>query len=205
MVSRMTDQKGLDLIAELAPYLSALDATFTIVGTGEPRYESMWRSLAATWPQRFGVFVGFNEQRAHLVEGGADLFLMPSRYEPCGLNQMYSMRYGTVPVVRAVGGLVDTVRPFQPKNGQGTGFLFSDYRPAALWDALQQALATYRGAPRTWRRLQVNGMKKDFSWDRSAAEYVKVYKRALATRTPTAPKRPRPSSKRAKSPAAADI
>jgi starch synthase len=191
MVSRMTEQKGLDLIAELAPYLPALDATFTIVGTGDPRFESMWRSLAAAWPQRFGVFVGFNEHRAHLVEGGADLFLMPSRYEPCGLNQMYSMRYGTVPVVRAVGGLVDTVRPFQPKNGQGTGFLFGDYLPAALWDALQRALATYHGSPKTWRRLQVNGMKKDFSWDRSAAEYVKVYKRALVNRASTASRPPR--------------
>jgi starch synthase len=205
MVSRMTEQKGLDLIDELAPYLSALDATFAVVGTGEPRFESMWRWLAATWPQRFGVFVGFNEHRAHLVEGGADVFLMPSRYEPCGLNQMYSMRYGTVPVVRAVGGLVDTVRPFQPKNGQGTGFLFSDYRPAALWDALQRALGTYRGSPKTWRRLQVNGMKKDFSWDRSAAEYVKVYKRALATRAATPPRPPRPSSRGAKSRAPIDI
>ena len=205
IVSRMTAQKGHDLIAELAPYLSALEATFIVVGTGEPRFESMWRSLAATWPQRFGVFVGFNEQRAHLVEGGADLFLMPSRYEPCGLNQMYSMRYGTVPVVRAVGGLVDTVRPFQPKNGQGTGFLFSDYAPAALWDALQRALAIYRGSAKNWRRLQVNGMKKDFSWDRSAAEYVKVYKRALAARAPTVPRPPRPSSRKTKSRPTVDI
>jgi starch synthase len=110
------------------------------------------------------------------------VFLMPSRYEPCGLNQMYSMRYGTVPVVRAVGGLVDTVKPFNPKNGQGTGFLFSDYHPDALWKALQQALEVFRGRPQAWRRLQVNGMKRDFSWERSAAEYVKVYKRVLVPR-----------------------
>ncbi len=205
MVSRMTEQKGLDLIEALAPYLSALDASFTIVGTGEPRFESMWRSLAATWPDRFGVFIGFNEQRAHLVEGGADLFLMPSRYEPCGLNQMYSMRYGTVPVVRAVGGLVDTVRPFQPKNGHGTGFLFSDYGPAALWEAVQRALATYRGSPKTWRRLQINGMKKDFSWDRSAAEYVKVYKRALTSRGSKVAGPARRSSKKPKSRTVVDI
>jgi starch synthase len=187
MVSRMTDQKGLDLLAALAPQLPSLDAVFTIVGTGDPRFETMWRSLAAAYPDRFGVFIGFDERRAHLVEGGADIFLMPSRYEPCGLNQMYSMRYGTIPVVRAVGGLVDTVKPYNPKNAQGTGFLFSEYHPGALWDAIQRALATYRTQPRAWRRLQVNGMKKDFSWDHSAAEYVRVYKRVMAARLATSP------------------
>jgi starch synthase len=179
MVSRMTEQKGLDLLAAIAPQLPALDATFTIVGTGDPRFENMWRRLAATHPDRFGVFVGFDERRAHLVEAGADIFLMPSRYEPCGLNQMYSMRYGTVPVVRAVGGLVDTVKPYNPKNGQGTGFLFSDYHPDALLNALQRALQTYRDRPKQWRRLQANGMKRDFSWEHSASEYVKLYKRLL--------------------------
>jgi starch synthase len=107
------------------------------------------------------------------------MFMMPSRFEPCGLNQMYSMRYGTVPIVRAVGGLVDTVRPYNPRNGQGTGFLFSDYQPRALWDALQRALALYRTHPKKWRRLQLNGMKKNFSWEHSAAEYVKVYRRLV--------------------------
>ena len=179
MVSRMTEQKGLDLVAAMAPRFPSLDATFTIVGTGEPRFEEMWRALAASHPDRFGVLVGFDERRAHLVEAGADIFLMPSRFEPCGLNQMYSMRYGTIPVVRAVGGLVDTVKPFNPKNGHGTGFLFSDYTPVAMWDALQRALDTYRNHPKKWQRLQVNGMKKNFSWERSAAEYVKLYKRLL--------------------------
>jgi starch synthase len=180
MVSRMTYQKGLDLIEALAPHLPSLDATFAVAGTGEPRFEAMWESLAAANPSRFGVFVGYDEHRAHLVEAGADVFLMPSRYEPCGLNQMYSMRYGTVPVVRAVGGLVDTVRPFNPKNGQGTGFLFSEYDPAALWDALQRALTVYRSQPEAWRRLQTNGMNHDFSWERSAREYVTVYRQAMA-------------------------
>jgi starch synthase len=182
MVSRMTEQKGVDLLAALSPHLPSLGATFTIAGTGEPRFENMWRTLAATHPSQFGVVVGFDERRAHLVEAGADMFVMPSRYEPCGLNQMYSMRYGTVPVVRAVGGLADTVRPFNPKNGQGTGFLFSDYDPAALWDALQRALTVYRTQPKAWRRLQINGMKTDFSWERSAREYVKVYRRVMARR-----------------------
>jgi starch synthase len=186
MVSRMVEQKGLDLIASLAARLPGLDATFVAVGTGEPRFERMWRALAAAHPDRVAAFIGFDERRAHLVEGGADIFLMPSRYEPCGLNQMYSMRYGTVPVVRAVGGLADTVRPFDPRNGQGTGFLFSEYTPAALLEALGRALDMYH-EQRPWRRLQANGMKKDFSWERSAAEYVKVYKRVIAARQKSRP------------------
>ena len=176
MVSRMVDQKGLDLIAAAATALPSLDASFVIVGTGEARYQMMWTRLAEWFPDRISAFVGFDERRAHLVEAGADLFLMPSRFEPCGLNQMYSMRYGTVPVVRAVGGLVDTVRPYNPRNGQGTGFLFSEYRPDAMLDALGRALAAFANK-KLWTRLQSNGMRADFSWDRSAAEYVKLYKR----------------------------
>ena len=176
MVSRMVDQKGLDLIAAAAPQLAALHASFVIVGTGEPHYQTMWRGLSAMFPATIGAYVGFDERRAHLVEAGADIFLMPSRFEPCGLNQMYSMRYGTVPVVRAVGGLVDTVRPFNARNGQGTGYLFSDYRPDAMLDALQLALAAFANK-KTWTRLQKNGMRADFSWERSAGEYVKMYKR----------------------------
>jgi starch synthase len=181
MVSRMVHQKGLDLIAAVAPQLTTLDATFAIIGTGDQRFEDMWRGLAAAAPHRFGVHIGFDERRAHLVEAGADAFLMPSRYEPCGLNQMYSMRYGTVPIVRAVGGLVDTVYPYDPATGQGTGFLFGDYDPWALYAALRRVLETYR-QERAWHQLQVNGMKRDFSWERSAAEYVTVYKRVIAAR-----------------------
>jgi starch synthase len=176
MVSRMVDQKGLDLIAAVAGELTALDATFVIVGTGEPTYQDMWRALARVRPDRIGVFIGFDERRAHLVEGGSDIFMMPSRFEPCGLNQMYSLRYGTVPVVRAVGGLVDTVRPFNRRNGQGNGFLFADYHPRAFVEALRAALAVYPNR-KLWTRLQKNGMKADFSWDRSAGEYVKMYKK----------------------------
>jgi starch synthase len=185
MVSRMVDQKGLDLIAAAAGDLMSLDATFVIVGTGEPRYQEMWTALARMRPDRTGVFIGFDERRAHLVEGGADLFLMPSKFEPCGLNQMYSLRYGTVPVVRAVGGLVDTVKPYNPKNGRGNGFLFADYHPAAMMQALDAALAAYPNK-KVWTRLQKNGMRADFSWDRSAAEYVKMYQR-LRRQKPTPP------------------
>ena len=120
----------------------------------------MWRELAAARPDRIGVYIGFDERRAHLVEAGADIFLMPSRFEPCGLNQMYSMRYGTVPVVRAVGGLVDTVRPYDPANGQGTGFLFREYHPARMLAALRAGAGDLPAARRAWRRLQANGMRK---------------------------------------------
>jgi starch synthase len=184
MVSRMVDQKGLDLIAASANSLLGLDATFVIVGTGEPRYQNMWQTLARSYPDRVGVFVGFDERRAHLVEGGADMFLMPSRFEPCGLNQMYSLRYGTIPIVRAVGGLVDTVRPYNPKNGQGNGFLFAEYHPAAMMTAIGNAVAAFANQ-KIWTRLQTNGMKADFSWDRSAGEYVKMYNRL----TPPKPRR----------------
>jgi starch synthase len=182
MVSRMVDQKGFDLVAALAGDLAHLDASFVVLGTGEARYESLWTTLAARHPHRIGVRIGFDESLAHLVEGGADLFLMPSRFEPCGLNQMYSMRYGTVPVVHAVGGLADTVVDYSAGSTQSTGFVFRDYTPAALLDALTRALTLFADVDH-WRALQLAGMRQDFSWDRSAQEYVKIYERALQTRT----------------------
>jgi starch synthase len=174
MVSRMVDQKGFDLIALVADDVPRLDATFVVLGTGESRYQDMWTRLASEHPDRIGARVGFDEGLAHLIEGGADIFLMPSRFEPCGLNQMYSLRYGTVPVVHAVGGLADTVTP-------ATGFLFREYTPAALLDALKRALNAYRDKDR-WRSLQLAGMREDHSWDRSAREYVKIYERAAERR-----------------------
>ncbi len=179
MVSRMVDQKGLDLIAALGRELPRLDAGFVVLGTGEPRYQDFWRGLAAAHPDLIGVEIGFDESLAHLIEGGADMFLMPSRFEPCGLNQMYSMRYGTVPVVHAVGGLADTVRDYAPRRAKPTGFAFHQYTPGALLEALARALALFTDA-RKWRALQVAGMQQDFSWDRSAQEYVKMYERAIA-------------------------
>ena len=190
MVSRMVDQKGLDLIAAISNELPGLDASFVIVGTGEPHYQEMWRTLSHWRGDRISAFIGFDERRAHLVEGGSDIFMMPSRFEPCGLNQMYSQRYGTVPVARAVGGLVDTVRPYNPKSGTGTGFLFSDYEPRALLDTLREALGVFPNKKR-WTRLQKNGMRVDFSWDRSAGEYVKMYKRLRPQKAAAAPRNPR--------------
>ena len=177
MVSRMVDQKGFDLIAALAGQLPQLDASFVVLGTGEPRYQDLWTTLAARVPERIGARIGFDEGLAHLIEGGADIFLMPSQFEPCGLNQMYSLRYGTVPVVRQVGGLADTVRDYGSSK-KPNGFAFRDYTPAALLAALTRACALYRDR-RKWRSLQLVGMREDHSWDRSAGEYVKIYERAI--------------------------
>jgi starch synthase len=181
MISRMVDQKGLDLLAALGERLAGLDASFVVLGTGEPRYQEMWRRLAARYPDRIGVQIGFSEPLAHLIEGGADMFLMPSHFEPCGLNQMYSLRYGTVPIVRAVGGLADTVTDCLPGVRGATGFVFTDYTPEALLATLQRAVAVF-GQKRRWRALQRAGMKQDHSWHRSAQEYVKIYERLLRAR-----------------------
>ena len=171
--------EGLDLIrgAVKTGALQALDASFVILGTGTPLYEGMWRELAAAHPDRIAVTVGFSEQLAHLIEGGADMFLMPSRFEPCGLNQMYSLRYGTVPVVRATGGLDDTVQDVDEATGEGTGFKFKAHTTAAMMEALHRALAWY-ARPAAWRRIQLAGMAQDNSWEASAREYVAVYERA---------------------------
>jgi starch synthase len=175
MVSRLTDQKGFDLVAAAADELMSLDAAWVMLGSGERRYEDLWRALASRHAGRVSATIGFDERLAHLIEAGADLFLMPSRFEPCGLNQMYSLRYGTVPVVRATGGLADTVEDFDPETGRGTGFTFSDYAPGALVQAVRRALAVFRNRP-AWTRIQQAGMRQDHSWDASAGEYVKVYK-----------------------------
>jgi starch synthase len=177
MISRMVDQKGFDLLADIADELPRLPARFVILGTGERRYEDMWLGLAARHPDRIGTRVGFEEELAHLIEGGADLFLMPSRFEPCGLNQMYSLRYGTVPLVRATGGLYDTVRNYDRVTGQGTGFTFEEYTPQALLGTIRWALETYRDR-KAWKKMQVAGMRQNLSWDASAEAYEQVYQRA---------------------------
>ncbi len=179
VVSRLVDQKGFDLVSELAPILPTLGLSFAVIGTGDTRYEKMWRDLAAAHPDRFAVRIGFDERTAHLIEAAADMFLMPSRFEPCGLNQMYSMRYGTVPIVRATGGLEDTVADYNPRAATGTGFKFSPYTSAALLETLERARAVF-GNPSAWKKLQLAGMRQDFSWDRSAREYVKLYERAVS-------------------------
>jgi starch synthase len=179
----MTDQKGLDLIERIAVDLPHLDASFVVLGTGEPHYEDMWRTLARFNPDRIGVQVGFEEGLSHLIEAGLDMFLMPSLFEPCGLNQMYSLRYGTVPIVRRVGGLADTVQDYRPGRAGAPGFVFEEYSPAALLQTIRRALATFADRA-LWRQLQENGMRLDHSWDRSAREYVKIYERVITTGRP---------------------
>jgi starch synthase len=174
MISRLVDQKGFDLLAALGDELARVGSTFVLLGTGDRRYEDFWLGMAARHPGRIGARIGFDEGMAHLIEGGSDLFLMPSRFEPSGLNQMYSLRYGTVPLVRRTGGLADTVTNFDPVTGEGTGFTFVEYSAQALLGTLQWALSIYQQRAQ-WRRLQQAGMQRDFSWAASAREYIRVY------------------------------
>jgi starch synthase len=181
IVSRFADQKGFDLIGERAHELMQEDLVLVVLGTGERKYEDLFRALAAAYPGRVGAKIAYDEAIAHKIEAGSDMFLMPSRYEPCGLNQIYSLKYGTVPIVRATGGLDDTIETFDLEHGTGTGFKFVEYSGAALLQCVRQALQ-YFTDERIWKRIQLNGMAKDFSWKASAAEYVKLYAVARALR-----------------------
>jgi len=183
IVSRFADQKGFDLIAEKAHELMREDLVLVVLGSGERKYEDLFRALAAAYPGRVGVKIAYDNTLAHKVEAGADMFLMPSRYEPSGLNQMYSLKYGTVPIVRATGGLDDSIEPFDVEHGTGTGFKFKEYTGEALLFAVRQALHHYMDE-RIWKRIQLNGMAKDFSWKKPAAEYAKLYEAARALRGP---------------------
>jgi starch synthase len=185
IVSRFADQKGFDLIAQEADDLMMENVAIVALGAGAPEYEALFRQLAAKYPARVGVKIGYDNALAHKIEAGADMFLMPSRYEPCGLNQIYSLRYGTIPVVRATGGLDDTIQSFDAKSLQGTGFKFESYDGRALLDCVRAALEAFRD-PRAWRALQANGMAKDFSWKTSAAAYVTLYEAARRARIPRA-------------------
>jgi starch synthase len=178
MVTRLVDQKGLDLVEQAAAALLELNADYVVLGRGQPRYEELLEKLMAEHPGRVHVSARQDERFAHVIEGGADLFLMPSRYEPCGLNQMYSLRYGTVPVVRETGGLADTVAEFDLGSRQGTGFRFAPYEAEAMVGALKRALAIQK-QPELWAALQRNGMACDFSWRASADGYDRLYADAL--------------------------
>ena len=182
IVSRFVGQKGFDLIEQIAVELLSQDVAMVALGAGEPRYEKLLREFARTYPAKFSVKVAYDNILAHKIEAGADIFLMPSRYEPCGLNQIYSLKYGTVPVVRATGGLDDTIEDFDPATSRGTGFKFQAYDGPALLAAIQEALAVYTKDPAMWRRIQLNGMAKDFSWQVSALEYAKLYEAAWKSR-----------------------
>jgi starch synthase len=182
IISRLVDQKGFDLLAEIADELLAADGfRLVVLGSGMPKCEQWIRELARRFPQHCACSLTFDDPLAHLIEAGSDFFLMPSRYEPCGLNQMYSMRYGTIPIVRATGGLADTVEAFDPRTGRGRGFVFRDYEAGELRAAIERALAFYRDT-RALRALVTRIMKLDFSWDRAAQEYERAYERIVSER-----------------------
>ena len=183
-ISRLTDQKGFDLISRVIdPLMCYTDMQFVLLGTGDRNYHDMFTALAQRYPQRVAVFLTFNAPLAQRIYGGSDIFLMPSRFEPCGLGQMIAMRYGSVPVVRATGGLADTVQDYDPRSDRGNGFTFEAYDSMALFAALVRAFETYKHTS-VWRRLMLRCMAEDFSWARSAKKYVELYYRAISARTP---------------------
>ena len=182
IVSRFAAQKGFDLIAEVASDLARLPLIITALGSGDRVYEELFRSLNRQFPEKFAVKVAYDNALAHKIEAGADMFLMPSRYEPCGLNQIYSLKYGTVPVVRATGGLDDTIEQWEPTTSGGTGFKFTSYSSSALLTAISHTLQAFKDKV-GWKRLMLNGMSKDFSWNASAREYMKIYQRVKPQRS----------------------
>ena len=179
VISRLADQKGFDLLVAVMESFVAEDLGLVVLGVGEEKYHRILTELAENYPEKIAVQLRFDEQLAHKIEAGADIFLMPSRYEPCGLNQMYSLRYGTVPVVRATGGLYDTISEFNPKRGRGVGFRFTDYEPESFWHATKKAIDLFY-KPETWQQIMKNGMAKDFSWHSSAKQYLKLYEKTVA-------------------------
>ncbi len=176
MVSRLTSQKGFNLMATALDELFRREIQFVLLGSGEKKYEDFFTAGIARHPEHGAIKIGFDETLAHRIEAGADLFLMPSLYEPCGLNQLYSLKYGTIPVVRATGGLKDSVEEYDPKGGRGTGFLFGPFEERALLETLDRALNLYRKKTQ-WTGLVKRAMAADFSWDRSARAYCDLYQR----------------------------
>lgn len=182
IVSRFAAQKGFDLISQIMDRLAREEMIVVALGTGDKPYEEMFVRLNKQFPNKIAVKVAYDNAIAHKIEAGSDMFLMPSRYEPCGLNQIYSLKYGTVPVVRATGGLDDTIEPWDARSGKGTGFKFNEYNGESLLLTIKQALVAFRDQT-SWQVLMRNGMNKDFSWNASAREYAKVYERARQSRS----------------------
>lgn len=185
MISRLVTQKGVDIFAGAVSDLMKLDAEWIILGSGEDKYEALFRSMSYDYSGRLSSYIGYNNELSHLIEAGADIFLMPSRYEPCGLNQIYSLKYGTVPVVRKTGGLADTVKDWDEENyygfDHGNGFSFNDYSSYALYTSVERAVSAFKHKA-IWKKIQHNGMKLDYSWNISAEKYMELYKLAKEKR-----------------------
>ena len=178
MVTRLAGQKGLDLLTKALPELVSLGVQLIVLGTGEDHYQRVLTGAVSSYPAAMRVLLQYDEALAKSIYAGCDMFLMPSRYEPCGLGQMIALRYGTVPLVRKTGGLADTVEDYNLETGRGTGFAFSEYSPEALTKCVRRAIAVYNDKKK-WRLLMQSGMNQDFSWERSAKEYIKVYRKTL--------------------------
>jgi starch synthase len=176
VVSRLDAMKGLNLLEEIMDYLIHMDLNFILLGTGDPRYMESFKRIGETYPDKASIHLTFSNELAHKIEAASDIFLMPSRFEPCGLNQLISLRYGTIPVVRATGGLADTVKEYDPKGGGGNGFIFHEFNSMGLFNAIKRALELYPQKPK-WRKLQQTGMGQDFSWGASAKHYDELYKK----------------------------
>jgi starch synthase len=177
LIGRLVEQKGIDLILECLPEMVSMDLQFVLLGSGDKDFEKQLQNLADLYPDKIAITIGYDESLAHLIEAGADIFLMPSRFEPCGLNQMYSQRYGTIPIVRKTGGLADTVTDALPEtlaNNTASGIVFNEASSGSLLEAIKRTLILYNSAD-TWKKMQVNAMKKDFSWQRSAEQYLALY------------------------------
>jgi starch synthase len=182
IVSRFASQKGFDLIAQIVDRLVREDLLMIGIGSGDKKYEEMFLRLNKQFPQKIAVKIAYDNPLAHKIEAGSDMFLMPSQYEPCGLNQIYSLKYGTVPIVRATGGLDDTIESWDARTGKGTGFKFHEFSGEVLLLTIKNALLAFRDQA-SWQTLMRNGMKKDFSWDASAKEYGRVYERVRSARS----------------------
>ena len=184
LVGRLVEQKGIDLVLSIIPQLVQQDAQLVVLGTGDKRYQTELQQAAKLYPEQIAAHIGFSETVAHQIEAGADMFLMPSRFEPCGLNQIYSLRYGTAPIVRRTGGLADTVVDANDTNIEqktATGFQFEHATQDGLWQAIERAISIYRNQPKIWQQIVITGMRHDFSWKQSAKHYLELYQQALAT------------------------
>jgi starch synthase len=178
IISRLVDQKGFDLIADAAEDLLSMDLQLIILGTGDPKYHRLLEKLKKKYSKNLAIILRYDNKLAHLIEAGSDIFLMPSKYEPCGLNQMFSLKYGTVPVVRETGGLADSIKKYDAATGEGTGFVFTDYTKEDLLKAVSEAIEIFANK-NIWHKIQVKGMKEDFSWNKAANKYIDLYQTAL--------------------------
>ena len=177
MISRLYDNKGMDLIEKAFPELMNMNIHLVVLGTGDKKYHKFFTSMGSKYHNKFSCYIGFDDELAHLIEAGSDMFLMPSKFEPCGLNQMYSLMYGTVPIVRKTGGLADTVLPYNPNTKTGNGFVFEKYSATEMLAEIKRAIKVFTGDKETWQRIMRNGMQSDFSWLNSSKKYVDLYKK----------------------------